>query len=275
MHSERGRRFVVGLAFVCAALAAPVARAQNEDPSAVAARVHREGGYPEDIVLFDDGDDSPSAGGAGEDDGAGDGPHGLVHPGERDGGEPNQGLDIPMPPFLRDLLRALSSLVGAAAMPIAYLAFALGIAVVIGFVVYMFAYLRLRPPELASRKRERQAVDAPLLDPLLEEALLSHEEYAANGRYREAIHAVFLGSLSRALRTTDVDRRGRTAREVVGLTARASGHEGLADLLSLTELVWFGGRPATVDQYELAKALASRVTAPVAVAVAPSEERAP
>lgn len=257
---------VVLSAMVSAASAQAPAAVDDPAPSGpearAAQRVHDEGGYPSEIlVLADESEDASQGGGSGAV-GAGHGPTGPigVH-GERDGGDPDRSIEFPMPDFVRDLLQALANLLGVAARPIGYVLFALGIAVVIALVVYLVVMMRLPKADLrAERRRDGGTASEPMLDPLLEGTNLSAEAYAAEGRYREAIHALFLRSLREATRAGDVDRRGRTAREVVGLVERAHGAlPPLLSLLSLTELVWFGGREATEAQYLEARQLAADV----------------
>jgi hypothetical protein len=264
--AARGRSFVrlaaAPVVFALAAFFVPCASAQTDDPSTVAARVHAEGGYPEDITVIDDETDDTTLDGDDPNGGAGRGPHGSIHPrGDRDGGDASRGLDIPLPQFVRDLLHALAEMIGAAAGTLTYVLFAVGIALILVFVVYLVTLFRFPKRDLATVRRDRR-YDAgqAALDPLLEEALQSPEEYARQGRFREAIHAVFVRSLSETARAGDVDRRGRTAREVVTAIAKIqSTPPELADLLALAELVWFGGRPATETQYVHAVDLAARI----------------
>jgi hypothetical protein len=225
-----------------------------------AAHVHEAGGYPDEISVIDDESDQ-SARGAGSE-GAGGGPTGRigVH-GDRDGGAPADGLDFPVPDFVQDILHALGALLGVAARPLGYVLFAFGVAVVIALVVYLLVMMRLPRADLRGtvRRRGNDAPDA-MLDPLLTGSDASAEDHTANGRYREAIHALFLRALREATRAGDVDRRGRTAREVVRLVEGVHGAlPPLAALLSLTELVWFGGRPAIEAQYLEARELADAV----------------
>ncbi len=241
--------------------AAPAAEAAPSTPEAQAAsRVHDEGGYPSDIVVFDDDADATGHG-TGDGLGAGDGPTGpLDLRGDRDGGEPSRSIEFPMPQFLQDLLHALAELLGVAARPLGYVLFALGIALVIALVVYLVVMMRIPKVDLTSRRRDGGTSAGPALDPLLEGSDASAEEHAAAGRYREAIHALFVRALREATRAGDVDRRGRTAREVVALVERAHGPMPPLDaLLSLTELVWFGGRAAIEAQYLEARELAAAV----------------
>lgn len=258
---------VLGSALV---LGASAARAQAPDPSAPPAssaerdavtRVHASGGYPDDVFILDEEHATDSDGLV--DDGHGTGPHGRIglH-GDRDGGEPDQGIDLPMPDFLRDLLEALGRILGTAARPIGYVLFGLGIALVVALVVFLIVRMRLPKPEITlPRRKDAGAVGAPALDPLLEGDGTSPEDHAAQGRFREAIHALFLRALREATARADVDRRGRTAREVVALVARAHGElPPLGELLGLTELVWFGGRAATEAQYVEARGLAAAVS---------------
>lgn len=262
MREERGRWFVLLFAASLAiALAPDRARAQDASPEAIAARVHVEGGYPDDIAVLEDETGSRALDGNGNN-GEGDGPQGSVHPdGDRDGGDASRTLDLPLPEFIRDFLRALARMIGAAATPLTYLLFALGLALIIVFVVYLVTLFRFPRRDLESVRREHRPDGMGMsLDPLLEESLSSPEEYARQGRFREAIHAVFVRALSEVARAGDVDRRGRTAREVVTAIARIQhAPPELGDLLSLAELVWFGGRPATETQYGHAVDLATRL----------------
>lgn len=259
-----------GTAGAAGAQTPPATDAASDAPPAVpsaeaeaAARVHEAGGYPNDIVVLDDEDGGEeSARGSGE--GAGDGPTGRIGThGERDGGDPQRSLDFPMPQFVQDFLQALANLFGIAARPIGYVLFALGIAIVIALVVYLIVMMRLPKVDLrATLRRDGGTAPEPVLDPLLEGSNATAEEHAAAGRFREAIHALFLRALREATKAGDVDRRGRTAREVVGLVERAHGAIAPLDaLLSLTELVWFGGRAATEAQYLEARELALAVEA--------------
>ena len=245
--------FLIGTA---SAASAQTPAASTDDARAIAERAE---GYPDDIAVIDDEGEAASHGlGA---DGAGHGPRGRIglH-GDRDGGEASHRFDIPMPDFVRDLLAAFSQLLGAAALPVGYLLFAVGIALVIALLVYLVVMMRIPKADIEARRRDRSATQDPILDPLLEGSDASAEEHAAKGRYREAIHALFLRALRDATRAGDVDRRGRTAREVVGLVERAHGSSPqLVALLSLTELVWFGGRGATEQEYLAARELASAV----------------
>ena len=249
--------FLIGTA---SAASAQTPAASAGDARAIAARAE---GYPDDISVMDEGEPGGSgARGLGAD-GAGHGPRGRIglH-GDRDGGEAAHRFDIPMPDFVRDLLAAFSQLLGAAAVPVGYVLFAIGIALVIALLVYLVVMMRIPKADIEARRRDRSATNEPVLDPLLEGSDASAEEHAAKGRYREAIHALFLRALRDATRAGDVDRRGRTAREVVGLVERVHGSSPqLAELLSLTELVWFGGRGATEEEYLAARVLASAVEA--------------
>jgi hypothetical protein len=268
----RGRRLVPLALALLGVLAAPGAIHAQEDPSAVAARVHSEGGYPEDISVLDDETDETTLANGGDGTGAGNGPQGSVHPdGERDGGEASGGLDIPLPQFVRDLLDALGRMIGAAAPTLTYVFFALGLALLVVFVVYLVTLLRFPKRDLSTLRRAiRPDASAMDVDPLLEEAHATPEEYARQGRFREAIHAVFVRALKEMARSGDVDRRGRTAREVVTAIARIqAAPPELADLLALTELVWFGGRAATESQYVHATSLAERIRS-TAAGITPS-----
>jgi hypothetical protein len=249
---------------------AGTALAQTDAPAAApsegdttVARVHAEGGYPSDIVVLDDDDGGDAEERAARGEGAGGGPHGRVgDDAERDGGDPNRSTEIHIP-FVQELLDALANVLGVAARPIGYLLFALGIALVIALIVYLVVMMRLPKADLATtRRRDGGSSSEPILDPLLAGGHESPEDLAAAGRYREAIHALFLRALREATKAGDVDRRGRTAREVVRLVQAMHGAiEPLDAILGLTELVWFGGREATEAQYHEARDLTAQVEA--------------
>lgn len=265
-------RALVAIAVASLALAASVATAQAPAPDPApapalgaereaAARVHAEGGYPDDVFVLGDEHET----GAGEGDGSGhdDSARRIGLHGDRDGGTADESLDLPMPQFVRDLFEMLGRILGTAAQPIGYLLFGLGIALVVALVVFLIVRFRLPRPEISlPRRKDAGSVGAPALDPLLEGDGTSPEEHASHGRFREAIHALFVRALREATARADVDRRGRTAREVVALVQRSHGElPPLGELLSLTELVWFGGRAATEEQYLAARELAAAVSA--------------
>jgi len=131
-------RLVASLVLAVALGAASTASAQAPSASDTAVRVHHAGGYPDDISVLErdrsDGSDTEGIGGRPE------GPIGLH--GDRDGGDAGQRFDVPLPDFVRDLLTALAQIFGAAAMPIGYAMFAIGIGLAIALVVYLVVMMR-------------------------------------------------------------------------------------------------------------------------------------
>lgn len=202
--------------------------AAQESRREIAERVHREGGYASDIELRPELDTT------------------LV-----------DWLDgLSFPDWMR--LGGLSEL----AAPIAYLLLGLAILVGGGLVLYGFvlSWTHSRMKETADEATQRGA-EAVQVDPLLLAVEQTPQEFAHQGRYREAIHALFLQALEKA-GALEGRGRGRTAREIVhGLSGLGRGAAALTELLSLTELVWWGARPATYEQYQSALALVASVPA--------------
>jgi hypothetical protein len=232
-----------------------VSRAQAVDPRGIAERIHDEGGYPSDIVpLMPDGDRV-------NDEGAGRGAHGETSiDGEREAGERGTG-DGTLSGWKRDLLEWLGGLLGAVTTaigaPLAYLLLAIGLALVAVFVGFLFVHFRL--PAAKQRVSASSTGERDELDPMLVGPRGTPDELAAQGRWGEAIHALFLVTLDR-VGGREGRLRSRTAREIVrSIDPSAVGREQLAALLDTTELVWFGGREATEEQYRAARALADAV----------------
>lgn len=99
---------------------------------------------------------------------------------------------------------------------------------------------------LASRGK-RAAVTAPAAGPG-PAPVPDAERLAGEGLYGEAVHAVLIAVLARFGPRV---RPAWTAREA----ARAIGRRELAGLVELVEVILFGGRPATREDYERALAL--------------------
>lgn len=244
---------LVALAVVFA-LAPHAAHAQDEPPSETAERVHREGHYPSDVtVLLPE----PTDGSGDATDGRGRGPRGdtSIDP-DREVSEPT--ADAPELPFVRDLLRWLGGVLEAVAGPLGWVFLALAGALLVMLIVFFVVSMRFRAPRIDASARAAGDDEHAPVDPLLLGSRGRPEDLAAAGRFREAIHALFLVSLDR-VGGTEGRQRARTARELVRAAsegdARRRAAAELQALLDLTELVWFGGRDATEAQYRSAREL--------------------
>lgn len=236
------------LATLC--LATP-ARAQEPTPRETAERVHREGRYPSDVTVLVP---EPSSGeGAMDPAGRGRGPRGETSvDGERAASEAPP--DAQLPPWVRDFFEWLGDVLGGVSGPLGWLFLALAGAALIALIVFFLASMRFGKTRIEGSARSEEARDGPV-DPLLYASGAPADELAAQGRFREAIHALFLESLER-IGGLEGRQRARTARELVlAVEARHPGRAELGELLDLTELVWFGGRDATEGQYLSARAL--------------------
>jgi len=229
------------------ALAGSRAHAQH-DARATAERIHREGRYADDLVLEADG---PA------EDGAGRGPRGELRLDPDRQLTPSQ-APVELPDWLRDLFRSLEALFGAAAQSLGWVFLGLGLTVLAALLAYLVARIRLPiPPATAS---PASAGPGGSLDPLLLTPSRSAEELAAEGRWGEAIHALFVRSLDRL--GGEERHRASTARELVRrVPGDRPGKAPLEELLGMTELVWFGGREATEEEYRNAVTLSATVEA--------------
>ncbi len=238
---------VAAVAFVLISAVSATSHAE-ERPGEVARGVHRRGNYPSDLEVMPTEPITMSDGAGG----TGEGPTRPRTPVRlyRSGGE-NTPQRAPDPGFELPALGALGEILG-------WLLVAVCVLVLLGALVYGLAQLRLRasaPHEAADRKAGDGTDDA-VLDPLLVMPELSAEELARLGRYREAIHALFIASLLTTGFRPEGKARGATAREIVhAMLAVDSRKPPLASLLTETELVWFGGRPATLETFERARSM--------------------
>ncbi|UJR86236.1 Hypothetical protein I5071_83180 [Sandaracinus amylolyticus] len=232
------------------ALAVVPAAAQDEDPAAVAARVREQGGYPPDVrVLVPDHEAGSDVDGA---EGAGRGPRGETIDGERESPDPGPQVELP---FVRRILEWLASVLASLSGPLGYVVLALGLAVLALVIVFFVASLRFRAPRIEASARY-EGTGEGAIDPLLVGTGESADALAAQGRWREAIHALFLDTLAR-VGGAEGRHRSRTARELVrAIDAGRTGRAELESLLDLTELVWFGARDADEDHFQQARALA-------------------
>ena len=227
------------------------ARANDGAPGAAAREVHRRGHYPEDLMVL-----PPSGAGRGR-------MRGVPIFGERVD-EPRAEVEPPDLGWLERLLRWLGRFferLGVSSV-LGYAALAVGFVTLVAFFGYLLSRLRFRLPHVTEGTGVPEVATRPL-DPLLTMPELSPEELAAAGRFREAVHALFVRSLLAIGYTPEGRARSRTAREIVSAVDAGDRRKPpLADLLSLTELVWFGGREATRDTYERAMGLSSAVAEP-------------
>jgi hypothetical protein len=239
---------------LAAALAVTSAVRAQDDPREVAVRVHREGHYATDV-------DVPQR----EDDGVGgstvDDPDRVQLDPGRDM-DPNSGSpDISVPAWLDDFFEWLGSLFSGLGQPVGYLLLALGLAAIAMLVAYLVVRMRFPVPDATATPVEPRREEE--VDPLLAGPALGADELAAQGRWGEAIHALFVRALDR-VGGAEGRHRARTARELVRrVAAGRSGRAEIEELLGMTELVWFGGRAATEQQYRTAVALAGAVPAAV------------
>lgn len=224
-------------------------------PREAAERVHEVGRYPSDVVPLIPERDLATGGSDGDGmEGAGRGPRGETVLGDRASGDQGTGDPGPLGGVVRQILEWLSGIASFFGGPLAYVILAIGLALLAMLVAYLVSRARLGSATAEIDARSTSGEGA--IDPMLVGPSLSAEELAAQRRWGEAIHALFLEALGR-VGGHEGRLRGRTARELV---ARARRPE-LDDLLDLTELVWFGGRPATEDQYRRARELATSVPA--------------
>lgn len=241
----------------------------QENEREIASRVHGEGGYSSDItVLVPEMRRCDSDGGMCEDELSGEGRGPRAHTSGSQERTEDPGANRESPSWVRDWIAWLDALLSLAAQPLGWgLLAALAIAMLVLTGLFI-ARIRLSNPGKVASSHE-SSVTSPL-DPLLQTSGMRAEDLAAEGRYREAIHELFIDALRNVggLRGT---HRARTARELVSmLPAERVGHAELARLLDLTELVWFGGRPATESQYREARELSQAVKP-----IAPEEMRGP
>jgi hypothetical protein len=243
---------------------APTARAQDAPARETAERVHDEGRYPSDVTVFLPEPGGDARGGTDDGpDGRGRGPRGEtgIDSGREEDAPPP---DSPELPFLRDFLRWLGTALEAVAGPLGWVFLALAGALLVMLIVFFVVSMRFGPHRIDATSRAGDEDDDAPVDPLLLGGVGRPDELAAQGRFREAIHALFLESLER-VGGTEGRQRARTARELVrGAYERDAGRRGgaeLQELLELTELVWFGGRSATEAQYCSARALRDVIAA--------------
>ena len=231
------------------------AQAREVAPREAAERVHEEGRYPSDVTpLIPDRSMGTGTGSGDDEEGRGRGARGETVLGDRDSGDRGTGDDSGLGGAVRQILEWIEGLRDAVGGPVAWVLLVVGLALVALLVAYLVVRVRLGRDAKTIEARATSAEGE--IDPLLVGPSASADELALQARWGEAIHAIFLDALGR-VGGRDGRHRGRTARELVTRSAR----EELVDLLELTELVWFGGRPATEEQYHRARELAAKVPA--------------
>jgi hypothetical protein len=256
---EHPRKRNVRLAAAVLALWCTFGRAEalaEASPSRVVRDVHKRGRYPSDLSVMPAEPTEASGSGSG----AGSGippvqpriPVRLYRSGGSDQPPPVPTSDMSIPSF--GLFGTILGwiLVGGAAL------------LLVAGLVYGLAQLRFKRPAAADEKTKAktEGTTEAALDPLLAMPELSAEELARLGRYREAIHALLVSGLFSTGFRPEGRARGLTAREIVKTLESADIRKApLASLLESTELVWFGGRTATQDAYERARAMHASVIA--------------
>lgn len=241
---------IAAAAMVLIALASLPARADTR-PGDVVREVHTRGNYPSDLEVM---------------------PRELV-PGEEAGGAPGDEVSSHAPPMPRTPVRLYRSGGSNTPPPTPDEDFQIGglgafgeifgwvlvivcALLLLGALLYGLSHLRFASSPDAAATPEPNGPADVTLDPLLAMPELSAEELARLGRYREAIHALFVASLLATGFRPEGRSRGATAREIVHAVALGDARRPpLASLLTETELVWFGGREATADAFERARSM--------------------
>lgn len=257
--TRHGRRTLGRSLLVARLLLAPVvlltvvgsSPAHADDVHRTVERIHTRGRYPNDLLV------APRGEGAGR---PGRGPVPIF--GGRSAPElsPDPAAPWDLPDWNLPFLHGLSLL--------GYVALALCILALAAFLVWLLARLRRLPVESTEpARRSRNDESAEPLDPLLAIPTLSHAELAAQGRFREAVHALLIEALLSTGWVPEGRGRGLTAREIVHrYDQRTPPRDPLVELLGMVERVWFGGREATLETYESALRLHGRlVTSPTVV----------
>jgi len=227
---------------------------RREAARAEARRVHEEGRYIEGLTPDPTPDPSDLSGSS--DDPGREEPVDDVSTESRESGGAGP-YRFPLPQWFRDLVVSLGYVLGGLFSSLRVLGPAIAVLMVGSLVALVIAVLvgliaAMRFPARRARRGLDTADDRARQhkDPMLDELAMSAEAFAAAGRYGEAIHALFLRSLRRCV---ELDGRTEesTARELVAQVPDPS-RSLMSRLLGFTELVWFGGRAASRDDYERA-----------------------
>jgi hypothetical protein len=131
---------------------------------------------------------------------------------------------------------------------------ALGL-VVAGLLAFLASQIaesrRIAPPVPASAMCQPAAARPPTAEQLLTEA----DAFAAQGRYRDAMHSVVLAAMAHvARRFRDGAPESATSREMLGAAdLEPSESAALRDLVTRTDRAWFGEYPSDADDYAAAR----------------------
>jgi Domain of unknown function (DUF4129) len=223
------------------------------DAGDVAVRIHAEGRYPDDISPFDDRDHEQDSDATP-----------VSRTVRTDHGTPPPPEEAPAESTWLDwLARALARLFGSLSGGATFIGWALLVLAVLAIVALIAVALRAFVWKRAHSTQIgiQPETSGTAVDPLLVGSGVPHERLAADGLFREAIHAVFLIALEHVAGSLSA-KRSRTARELVeGAPCSEGPRDILSTLLALTELVWFGGRDASREQYESAVRMARSLEA--------------
>lgn len=233
-------------------------------PASVSREVHDRGRYPSDLMVEPEptgGTGSAGAGGGGAGGGGSRAPVPIYGGRDAPGLAPDPGEPMQFPDWWPDFemprwLAWLFGLLGRGAMVVVVVL----VVLLVAAIVYLLFRTRSGPAELgdATSKRVKKHSSEPddaTLDPLLAMPTLGHEELARQGRFREAVHALLVAALLSTGWVPEGRGRGMTAREIAsGYDRPAPPREPLLELLGLVERIWFGGRDATAESYEMALA---------------------
>jgi hypothetical protein len=133
-----------------------------------------------------------------------------------------------------------------------WVALVLVVAGILAFLVSQIAESRrFAPPVPASAVRQPAANAPPTADQLLAQA----DAFAAQGRYRDAMHCVVLAAMSHlARRFRDGAPESATSHEMLrAAQLEPSERAALGDLVIRTDRVWFGAYPSDATDYAAAR----------------------
>ena len=153
--------------------------------------------------------------------------------------DPPLDIDLPtpgwaIPPFFAWIVLGIAA-AGAVALAVWMVAFELG--------------------PIGGRRRRRRAMkdsaEAPTDPevPVPADWLRAADGLARQGQFGEAIHVLLLGILETMLRADGQASKAKTAREIARVHVGAN-QDRLLSLVKVSELVHFGGRAATREQFE-------------------------
>lgn len=252
----RGGLLAVALTLVCGA-GASRAMAQVEaggpDPEGIADQVRRRGDYADRLPVAASenlgSDTRIFGGGASGGGGSGAGDRAL-------GGDDDDDPAAPAEERSASERRSSSRGGAPAALPVAggsSIVLWLGIAVLVGVLVFVLASLRPKAGALAQAPPRRGDVDAPAAPPGLTVVAGDPDELARAGRYEDAIAALLLAALREVGWRPEGLMRSRTAREILASVGPGDArYAPLSELVSIQERVAFGGDEATEARWAAA-----------------------